>query len=286
MPLCQIAETLEQFPLLPYSGYVLDNYSRFDKSGPFELENLYMAQHFSSGLDETWFKTIHVEIEAEAGQALAAIPDILEEVNNGDEQAVINGLREVHAAWENINPTMARMPDLCDPYTYFHRVRPYIHGWKDNPDLPGGVIYEGVEKYGGEVQAFRGQTGSQSSIVPTMDALFQVQHADDPLRRYLNELHDYRPKPHRLFIEEVARRSTLRAFTEKANNAELIELYNACLEQVYKFRALHLEYAASYINKQSSHAGNPSDVGTGGTPFMKYLKKHRDESQKHQLKVS
>ena len=285
VPLCQIADALDQFPLLPYSAYVLDNFSRFDKSGPITLENIYMVQHFSAGVDESWFKMIHVEIEAEAGQALAAIPDILTATENEDDKAVIAGLNEVLAAWQNINPTMARMPDLCDPYTYFNRVRPYIHGWQDNPDLPGGVIYEGVEKYGGKIQAFRGQTGSQSSIVPTMDALFGVQHADDPLRQYLNELHAYRPKPHRLFIEEVAKRSTLRPFAEKTKNAELTELYNACLEEVYKFRALHLEYAASYINKQNSHAGNPSDVGTGGTPFMKYLKKHRDESERHKLVV-
>ena len=283
VPLCRIADALEQFPLLPYSAYVIDNYSRFDKSGPITLENIYMMQHFSSGLDESWFKMIHVQIEAEAGQALAAIPDILAGAANEDEQAVLAGLKDVLAAWQRINPTMARMPDLCDPYTYFTRVRPFIHGWKDNPDLPGGVIYEGVKKYGETVQAFRGQTGAQSSIVPTMDALFGVQHADDPLRRYLNELHDYRPRLHKAFIDDVARHSALRTFTAKARNPELTELYNACLEEVYKFRAMHLEYAASYINRQSSHAGNPADVGTGGTPFMKYLKKHRDESKSQKL---
>ena len=27
------------------------------------------------------------------------------------------------------------MPEKCDPYIYYHRVRPFIFGTKDNPDL-------------------------------------------------------------------------------------------------------------------------------------------------------
>jgi len=79
------------------------------------------------------------------------------------------------------------MPDHCDPYVYFTRVRPYIHGWKDNPARGGGVVYGGVS--GNAPQLFRGQTGSQSSIVPTMDALLGVGHENDPLKAYLDELH-------------------------------------------------------------------------------------------------
>ena len=33
-PMCAIADRLGQAPLLPYSGYVLDNWYRLDKSGP------------------------------------------------------------------------------------------------------------------------------------------------------------------------------------------------------------------------------------------------------------
>jgi indoleamine 2,3-dioxygenase len=61
-------------------------------------------------------------------------------------------------------------------------------------------------------------------------------------------------------------------------------VYNACVDGVQRFRALHLEYAALYIYKQQAKdAKNPTRVGTGGTPFMKYLKKHRDESGAHRL---
>lgn len=55
---------------------------------------------------------------------------------------------------------------------------------------------------------------------------------------------------------------------------------NDCIMRLARFRTRHLEYAASYIHRQAKgSAGNDTDVGTGGTPFMKYLKKHRDEAE-------
>jgi indoleamine 2,3-dioxygenase len=62
-------------------------------------------------------------------------------------------------------------------------------------------------------------------------------------------------------------------------------LYNDCVELVERFRSLHLEYAATYIFCQAQrNAKNPHAVGTGGTPFMQYLKKHRDETAMHVLR--
>lgn len=282
VPMVALADALGQQPLLTYSTYVLDNWTLIDPAKPLALDNIRMIQNFLAGMDEAWFVLVHVAIEAQAGEALARFEDVCEAVQHDDPEGAQLQLEGMASAWEGINALFDRMPERCDPYIYFERVRPYIHGWKDNPALPDGVIYEGVERYGSEAQSFRGQTGSQSSIVPSMDALMQVGHAADPLREYLDQLHEYRPVGHRSFVDDVRAASGLRAFAKRVDHAGLSAAYNANIQAVADFRTRHLEYAASYINKQGKKsAGNDTDVGTGGTPFMRYLKKHRDETREN-----
>lgn len=280
VPMVAIADRLDQAPLLPYSAYVLDNWARIDRDGPVTLDNIAMVQNFYGGVDENWFVLVHVAIEAAAGEALQLACELVDCAANGDVAGATARLEAMANVWTRINTIFDRMPDRCDPYVYFHRVRPYIHGWANNPALPDGLIYEGVERFGGKGQAYRGQTGSQSSIVPAMDALFGVDHSNDPLRAFLDELHSYRPVQHRRFIDDLRAQSTLRAFAVASGDAALREAFNANVLAVSAFRTRHLEYAASYINKQASaDTGNDTEVGTGGTPFMKYLKKHRDENR-------
>jgi indoleamine 2,3-dioxygenase len=286
VPIWQLGQRLGQPPLLPYSSYTLDNWGRYDSDGPIDLSNIFTLQHFDGGMDEAWFVLVHVAIEARAGEILEEATRLIAATDDGNEAAAEQSLTTMKAVWDDVNAIFDRMPERCDPYIYFHRVRPWIHGWKDNPALGDGLIYEGVAETDGLPQAFRGQTGSQSSIVPTVDALFGVGHAADPLRTFLDELHIYRPPEHRRFIENVRAASHVRSFIEGVGNKTLKTLYNDNVRQLARFRTRHLEYAASYINKQSKGgAGNDPDVGTGGTPFMKYLKKHRDEAEAHLLPV-
>ena len=279
LPFVALSDAIGFPPVMNYAGYVLDNWFRLDKAGAITLDNLVMDQHFAGGQDENWFVLVHVAIEAVAGLALALGVDLVRASDAGDAPRCEALLIEMNAVWDEINAIFDRMVEKCDPYIYFNRVRPYINGWKNNPAMPDGLIYEGVAQYGGKPQALRGQTGSQSSIVPSMDALFQVTHTTDDLRAFLAELHHYRPRQHRMFIEDMQAASHLRDFA-RTQHQSLKDAFNACVEQVARFRSRHLEYAASYINKQASNAaGNDPDVGTGGTPFMKYLKKHRDENR-------
>jgi indoleamine 2,3-dioxygenase len=207
-----------------------------------------------------------------------------EAASRGDGAALTTRLEEVASAIEAMLATLRRMPERCDPYVYFSRVRPFIHGWKNHPALPTGVAYPGVAELSGP-QQLRGETGAQSAIVPVLDALLGVAHAPDPLREYLDEMRAYMPPPHRAFLEHVETHGSVRgAVCElRAIRPELAEAYDACLHWLEAFRSLHLEYAARYIHAQSGGGANPSDVGTGGTPFMKYLAKHRDETAGHRL---
>lgn len=283
-PIWQLAERIGQQPLLPYSSYALDNWAQFDSNGSFDLANLHVIQSFLGGQDEAWFILIHVAIEAKAGKMLVWIPELIAAANAQDSARLADGLAAISNAWDDVNAVFDRMPERCDPYVYYHRVRPWIHGWTDNPALPEGLVYEGVAQTRGRPQRFRGQTGSQSSIVPVMDALLGVGHAQDPLRSYLDELHAYRPPAHRRFIDDVRAKSTLRNVVSTAGTQTLKLLYNECVTKLTRFRTRHLEYAASYINRQSNGGvGNTPQVGTGGTPFMKYLKKHRCETEQSLL---
>ena len=54
-------------------------------------------------------------------------------------------LQGEHESLRAMFAALLRMPELCDPYIYFHRVRPYIFGWKDQPALPDGVFLSRAE---------------------------------------------------------------------------------------------------------------------------------------------
>jgi len=283
-PWVAIANQLGRPPILSYESYALDNWQRMDPNGPVAIGNIALLQNFLAGVDEEWFVIIHIDIEARAGRALHAITEGLNAVTSNDAQKLDGAMRALSTSLSEMYATLCRMPEHCDPYVYYNRVRPYIHGWKNHPALTNGLTYEGVKEFNNTGQFFRGETGAQSTIIPCLDAFLGVAHKDDPLRQYLQEMRTYMPPKHVQFLEEIERRSTVRTFVSESNHPQLRQNYTECIEWVEKFRTKHLEYAVAYIAKQNQvDPSNPSHVGTGGTPFVPYLTKHRDETTDHRL---
>ena len=280
----QVGKLVGRPPILSYQSYASDNWRRFDAAGPVACGNIGLLQCFLGGQDEEWFILIHIEIEKKAGKALKAIEDAQSAVSKDDADQLEVALNNLRSALAAMYEVLGRMPERCDPYIYFHRVRPYIFGWRNNPSLPDGVNYEGVAEYQGVGQKFRGETGAQSAIIPAMDAVLGIDHERDELREYLMEMRMYMPPRHAAFIEAVEAGPSVRNFVTIAKRASLTTVFNDCVELVANFRAMHLEYAGTYIHAQAQATpGNPSAVGTGGTPFMTYLRKHRDETKTQTL---
>ena len=287
-PWYEVAQRLGRPPVLSYASYALDNWRRLDRAKPVQLDNIVLLQNFLGGLDEEWFVVVHIQIEREAGPGLAGLLRAMKGAANDREDEVLLGLTTLASAQTAMRDTLIRMKERCDPYVYYNRVRPYIHGWKNSPALPSGLVYEGVESYAGQPQQFRGETGAQSSIVPCIDAGLGIAHAPDPLTLYLREMRDYMPPRHRSLIEVLEKttddlgRPWLAGYVRdrKLRNHDLWAAYEVCVNLLSQFREIHIGYADSYIYRQhQAHASNPTAVGTGGTPFMQYLQKHLDETK-------
>ena len=283
-PWVKVSNYIGRPPILSYASYCLDNWYKIDNNQPISLDNVALINNFLGGVDEDWFVTIHVCIEDAATDAIIAASNLSRLNENSKVREFSLELKKIIKSLKNVNEIFSKMPDKCDPYIYYHRVRPYIFGTKNNPDLKNGLIYE--NQFDNKPQFFRGETGAQSSIIPFLDGALGIEHSNDNLRPYLNEMRDYMPPAHRKMIDDIEKRSKVKTYINKSK--KLVKEYNHCLEEIRQFRAQHLEYAASYIHKQSQiknpfGTGGSTIRGTGGTPFMKYLKKHRDETDKQKV---
>jgi indoleamine 2,3-dioxygenase len=273
VPWWVVARKLGRPPVLSYASYALDNWRLLEPRDPIELGNVALLQNFLGGVDEEWFVAVHVAIEAEAATLVEAVPVAQAAASVGDAELLEVELERVAGTLERIVAILDRMPENCDPYVYYHRVRPYIHGFMSHP-----VVYEGVDELGGVPQRYFGETGAQSTIVPLLDAALGVQHASDDLTIYLARMRDYMPPEHRAFLESVENGPSIRDFVVAGGGGPLSAVHQECIQRLAAFRTRHLEYAATYIHRQAEHGANSVSYGTGGTPFMAYLKKHRDET--------
>ena len=287
-PWYDIGQKLGRPPVLSYASYSLDNWRRLDNTKPIQLDNIVLLQNFLGGLDEEWFVVVHIQIEQQAGPGLDGLIRAINGAAKGKDDEVLPGLQALASAQTAMRDTLLRMKERCDPYVYYTRVRPYIHGWKNSPSLPNGLIYDKVEAYAQQPQQFRGETGAQSSIVPCLDAGLGIHHVPDPLTIYLQEMREYMPPRHRALIQalesqtDTSGQALLSSYIRdrKQHHPKLWSAYRACVDLLAQFREIHIGYADSYINRQNqTSTTNPTAVGTGGTPFMTYLQKHLDETK-------
>ena len=123
----------------------------------------------------------------------------------GDHAACERGRHRDRAAALGQVETLRRIPEKMDPALYYKTFRPYIRFFE-------GVVYEGVDS---APMDFRGETGAQSSVIPTVVAFFKVPHEPSMLTDHLADMRRFMPREHRELIEQVERMPSPRGKVEK-----------------------------------------------------------------------
>jgi len=129
-----------------------------------------------------------------------------------------------------------------------------------------GILYSGVDT---QKRKYRGETGAQDDIIPTMDIFTGVTeyYPDTVLTKYLEDLRQYRPKPMIAFFQDLEREA-------KGLNDRVAELTGAAglvyllsiVDQIYAFRNGHWQFVQKYIMRNTTYL-----VATGGTPLNLWL---------------
>jgi indoleamine 2,3-dioxygenase len=262
LPLARAARLLGRPPILSYDGYALYNWKRFDPAGPIALGNIDTIQGFVHLYDEHWFILVHVEIEAIAADMLRAMGAACDAFARADAEGVTRAVEEIGASVRRQAAVLRRIPEKMDPALYYKTFRPYIRFFED-------VVYEGLSA---DPMSYRGETGAQSSIMPALVAFLKVPHRPSALTDHLADMRRFMPREHRELIEEIER---LPSFRDIAGR----EAWNEALEAMATFREVHHGWAEQYINRW---VDDPR--GTGGTPYMTWLKQLIDETRSHKIR--
>ena len=280
IPLVKISELLDRKPILSYASYCLTNWERIETDEPIKLDNIKLLSNFCAPevgqQDEDWFILVHVDIEQCAADGVSACKQLLENPWKDEVTNIVTAndlLTKIFVSLAKMNKTLKKMPEQCSPDNYFRWVRPYIFSFNN-------VVYEGC--FDNKPVTFRGETGAQSSIIPAFLSALGVQHKDSMLTHHLAEMRDYMPAPHRRFLQNLEglaankQEISLRSLAQR--DPVLRDIYNECVNEIISFRNLHFEFAVNYIQKKVE---NPA--GTGGTPYVPWLKQLREETESHLL---
>lgn len=265
-PFVAVADQLDVYPWLDYHyAYSLGNYKKLDPSGGMNWENLGMCVKFSGMPDERGFIMLHVDINQ---YSPALIRGVFEAIDSKKSDSLNDALEGMVATMKNINARRKLMWE-ASRWKHYNDFRAFIMGIKGNDDIfENGLIYEGVWD---EPKAYRGQTGAQDNIIPTMDIFSGViaHYPKNDLTRYLMDLRSYRPKCIQRFLEDLRQTMSKEPLLETLKNKNnyqgavyLLEL----LEEIYLFRNGHWQFVQKYIMQNTAYP-----KATGGTPITSWI---------------
>lgn len=269
VPLLAISSHLEVPPVATYAALNLWNFA--STTGDFtDLDSLYSPHTFTGTKDESWFLCVSVAMEAQGGHIIPLMLRAVSAIPARDYSTIANALDQLSGSIKKVGALLHRMHEECDPIVFYHRIRPFLAGFKNMAaaGLPKGLFYsEGNGK--GSWQQWRGGSNGQSSLIQFWDAVLGVTHTPDgsgnphaaagtpegPNKTTTTSFHEevraYMPGGHRRLLEHVWRSGSLRALaalpTGGAEHARMQEAYAAAIKTLTEFRTGHVGIVTAYI---------------------------------------
>ena len=273
VPWYEVSKRLDLHPVCTYANLVLQNYFLHDPQGPHSESNISTASTFTGTTDESWFFKVHVLVEIAATSGLRAMVQAHRAIARKDNKALVTELQNITSSLYGMKDAMNKMFESCDPKTFYIKMRPFYAGSKGLDAFPDGLIYEGVDP---SPLQFNGGSGGESSALYSFDIFLGVRHDS----AFVAEMMSYMPIKHRQFLDALSHQPPVRDYVAGAGDTEVIASYNKVIDAFVEFRSSHIIIVTRYIVSQKRYSINSSleDKGTGGTEFMPFLKKLRDET--------
>lgn len=302
VPFCDVSRRLGLPPILIHADTVLANWKKTDPNGPFTMENLELLLSLPGGQSLRGFFLVTLLVELAAVPGLKAIIDVINGVHYNDIERVTKALDVVCQSIDSMKQALKRMHEYVDPSIFYGVIRIFLSGWKDNPSMAEGLVYEGVDD---QPMEFSGGSAAQSSILHCLDELLGIQHEGNN-GAFLKRMRDYMPPSHKQFIQEISICPSLRDFVLQQADERLTHAFDKCVAGLVEFRNCHINIVTRFITIPASRAkqlrANKQNLmeeldtisraptaleerGTGGSGIMTFLKTVRNETKDSSISV-
>ncbi|XP_054628597.1 indoleamine 2,3-dioxygenase 2-like [Dunckerocampus dactyliophorus] len=294
VPFWEVSQRLGLPPIITHAGVVLANWRKKDPEGPFDMENLELLLSIPGGESVRGFFIVTLMVEIAAIPALRSIPKVINGARCGDSKAVATALEEISQSIDSMAVRLKLVQVHVDPSVFYGIMRIFLSGWKDNPCMPKGLVYEGVQT---EPMEYSGGSAAQSSLLHCFDELLGVKH-EDKSGAFLTRMRNYMLPAHKQLIQDISLQPSLRTFVQEQANEHLTEAFQECVAKLLALRSYHITIVTRFVTipaakaRQLRNQSRDSEAeiiskaptaleerGTGGTGMMSFLKTVRDQTR-------
>ena len=272
-PWCTTAEHIGVPPVATYASVVLYNYTLRNPADEASADNLQAGLSFTGSDEESWFFMVHAIEEITAATGLKAIARAYKAMSSNDTDTLETCMKTIAESLHSMERTLTRMYERCSPNFFYNTLRPFL----SFPEC--GVVYGGSS----EVKHYRSGSGAQDSAIPAFSLFLGIkQEPGSEEEKTLKDFEVYMPAKHCKFLDTLRQEASVRSYVLNSGNAELIKSYYEAVGALASFRSEHIKLVTSYIINVKQNQGeklSEEDRGTGGTPFMSFLKNIRDNTK-------